>query len=461
MSDSARFNNKGDLTRGDLKSHLIRLSLPMTWGIAVIISFQLVDLFFISMLGTQKLAAISFTFPVTFAIFSLIMGFSIAMSSVVSRLIGEGGFESVQRVATHGLIFVFLIGLALALIGYAILDPLFTLLGADPQMLAMIRDYMLIWFVGTAFLALPMVGNAAIRATGDTFLPALIMTMAALTNAILDPLLIFGLLGFPRLELQGAALATVTSNLLATIAGLYVISVRKKLICPLKSLRIDLFFNSVKRLAFIAIPAGITNAIQPVVNAVIIALLARTGAEAVAAFGVVTRVEAFAFVILMGLAVGMAPIIGQNWGAGHFSRINQTLRLAIGFSVLWSLFIAVILGLFGSYIASLFSDNEQVIRYSVLFFWIVPVSYAFSNLINGWASAFNAMGKPQRSFLMIVGKMIILMIPAVYLGYYIAGVTGLFIAIALTNAISGLIVHFWCWRSCKNYEARQQTGSLS
>jgi len=452
MSDTERFKNKGDLTQGDLKSHLIRLSLPMTWGISVIISFQLVDLYFISLLGTQQLAAISFTFPVTFAIFSLIMGFSIAMSSVVSRLIGEGNFENVQRVTTHGLILVFLLGIVIAVIGYTILDPLFTIMGASPGMLSMIREYMLIWFAGASFLAMPMVGNAAIRATGNTLVPALIMTVAALVNAVLDPVLIFGLLGFPRLELQGAALATVIANVFAMTSGLYVITVRKKLLSSFNNLRLDLFLNSVKRLAIIAVPAGITNAIQPVVNAIIISLLARTGAEAVAAYGIVTRIEAFAFVILMGLAVGMAPIIGQNWGSGHFDRIHKTLRLAIGFSVFWSILIAVLLGLFGSHIASLFSDNPQIISFATLFFWIVPFTYAFSNLINGWASAFNAMGKPHRSFLMIVGKMIILMIPAIYLGYSIGGVTGLFVSIAATNIISGIIVHLWSWRSLKNYK---------
>jgi putative MATE family efflux protein len=381
------------------------------------------------------------------------MGFSIAMSSVISRLIGEGNFENVQRVTTHGLILVFLLGIIIAVTGYIILNPLFTMMGANPSMLSMIREYMLIWFAGTSFLAMPMVGNAAIRATGNTLLPALIMTVAALVNAILDPILIFGLLGFPRLELQGAALATVIANILAMMAGLYVITVRKKLLSSLNNLRLDLFLNSVKRLAIIAIPAGITNAIQPVVNAIIISLLARTGSEAVAAYGIVTRLEAFAFVILMGLAVGMAPIIGQNWGAGHFERINKTLRLAIGFSVFWSLFIAVFFGLFGSHLASLFSDNPQIISFATLFFWIVPITYAFSNLINGWASAFNAMGKPHRSFLMIVGKMIVLMIPAIYLGYYISGVTGLFVSIAATNIISGIIVHLWARRSLKNYKS--------
>lgn len=443
------YGNKGDLTTGPVKQHLIRLSLPMTWGIMAIISFQLVDTFFIAQLGTKPLAAISFTFPLTYIIFSIIMGFGIAMSSVVSRLIGEKRHEDVLRVVTHGLGLVFMLGLTITLAGIALHDRIFVLMGAEADLLPMIGDYMHIWFAGIVFLTVPMVGNAAIRANGNTATPAIIMTVAALANVILDPILIFGLLGFPRLELQGAAIATVIANACAMAAGLYVLGGREKLLSPRAAIaHIADFGDSVRRLLSIAVPVALTNTIQPVVNAFIISLLALHGTEAVAAFGVVTRIEAFAFVILMGVAVGLAPIIGQNWGARRFDRVHEALNLAIGFSVIWSLLIALVLGIFARPIAGLFSDDPQLIAYAALFFWIVPVSYAFSNLVNGWASAFNAMGMPQRSMLMIVVKMLILMIPGVYIGNMLGGVTGIFIAIALVNGAAGLFFHLWSWRTC-------------
>ncbi|GJL85646.1 MAG: MATE family efflux transporter [Micavibrio sp.] len=451
------YANKGDLTKGPVKQHLIRLTIPMIWGLFAIISFQLVDTYFIAQLpDTEQLAAISFTFPLTYLVFSLIMGFGIAMSSVASRLIGEGSIETVRCVTTHGLIFVFGLGIVLALIGIALHDPIFRLMGADEQMLPLIRDYMIIWFAGSVFVTTPLVGNAAIRATGDTVLPALIMITVAVVNIILDPLLIFGLWGFPRLELQGAAIATVFANGIAAIAGVYVLYVHKKLLCFGKALRHEAFLASVKRLLFIAIPAGLTNAIHPFVNAVILALLASHNIEAVAAFGVVTRIEAFAFIILMALSIGMAPIIGQNWGAGKFDRVHETLKLSISFNVAWSLLIAIVLGLLAKPIAELFSDDPAVIGYAALFFWIVPFSYAFSNLLIGWASAFNAMGLPQKSFLMIVVKMLVLMIPAVYLGNMLYDVKGIFFAIALVSIIAGTVFHVLNWRSCLAREKQIQ-----
>lgn len=439
--------DKGDLTTGPVRGHLVRLTVPMIWGIFAILSFQLIDTIYIGRLGPQALAAIAYTFPVTMVIFSLIMGMGIAMSSVLSRQIGARDAETVRRIASHGVFLAFLVGLILAGIGILTHDTLFRAMGAGDDLLPLIHDYMMIWFAGAVFVVCPMVGNSAIRATGDTLTPALIMTIAAVVNIILDPLLIFGLLGFPRMEMQGAALATVIANGMAMVAGLYVLSVKKKLLCLRPQLQ--LLGDSAKRLAIIAIPAGLTSILQPVTNAILIFYLTDFGAAPVAAFGAASRVEAFLFVIIMALAVGMSPVLGQNWGAKRFDRVHETLRDALRFSAIWSLFIAVLLAIFAYHIARMFTDDPEVIRVMTLFFWIVPISYIAGNLVPGWGSAFNAIGFPQRSFVMLFIKLICLQIPLAWLGHHLYGVVGVFGAIAVTNVVAGTGFHLLNRRFCK------------
>lgn len=417
------------------------------------VSFQLVDTYYVSLLGTVPLAAMSFTFPVTFFVFGIVMGFGIAMSSVVSRLIGEGREEDVKRVTTHGLVLVFMAGCLLALIGYMFRDAIFAAMGAGEDIRPLIHDYMTIWFAGAALMATPFVGNSAMRAAGSTKAPAIIMVSVALLNAALAPVLVFGLWGFPRLELQGAAIATVFSNFVAMAVGLYILSARKKMILPLSNLHWNQFGDSCKRLLFIAIPAGLTSAVNPVVNSIIIGLLAGYGAEAVAAFGIATRIEAFVFIILMALAVGMSPIIGQNFGARQFDRVHETLRKAIGFSVIWSIVCAIILFFLAEPIASMFSTDPIVIYYAVISFQIIAPSYLFNNLINGWSSAFNAMGRPQISFAMTITKMVFLMIPAVLIGAHFGGIHGIFIAIAAVNIVTGIVFHFLALYFCREAES--------
>lgn len=320
-----------------------------------------------------------------------------------------------------------------------------------------IRDYMTLYFMGTFIVSMPVVGNAALRATGDTVIPALIMTIAALTNALLDPILIFGLFGAPRLEIQGAAISTIFSNTFAMLAGLWFMN--HKALFDFAHIRNLLHFSdSARRLLVIAIPAGLTSALPSLLNSNINAVLSKSGPEAVAAFGVASRVEAFAFIIMMAVSVGMAPIIGQNWGARNFGRIREALRDALGFCVLWSLGVALVLGAFADSLSHVFTKDILVQPILALYFVVVPISYGLSNVTNCWGSAYNAMGKPQYSTLMLLVKMVVLAIPAIYLGYAVAGPLGVFAAVCVGNFLTGLGFHVVNKRILSRFESGLKIG---
>ncbi len=430
------------------------MTIPMIWGIAAIISFQLVDTYYVSLLGTQYLAAMSFTFPITLMIFSIIMGFGIAVSSVISRLIGEGKYDDVRRVTSHALILVFGVGCLISALGLAYHDVIFMAMGADEAMRDLIHDYMAIWLLGVPFLALPFSGNSAIRASGSATIPAIIMVTSAVLNAILAPFFIYGWAGIPQMELQGAAIATVFCQFLSAVAVLYILSVSKKMLLPLRNLQWPQFKDSAKRILFIAIAAGLTSAIGPLVSSFIVSILADFGTEAVAAFGVASRVEAFAFIILMALAVGMGPVIGQNYGARQWNRVDEALKTAIGFSVLWCVGVAIVLMIFAQPIAGLFSNDPIVTYYAKMCFFVLAPSYLFASLISGWSSAFNALGKPQISLAMTIIRMLVLTVPSVIIGAKMAGVFGVFMAMALSNIVCGMAFHLWARRIVRGEETK-------
>ncbi|OIN85732.1 MAG: hypothetical protein AUJ12_08435 [Alphaproteobacteria bacterium CG1_02_46_17] len=448
MTYIASSSRRGNLTEGSTRSHLVRMTIPMIWGILAIISFQLVDTYYISLLGTEKLAAISYTFPVTYGIFSIFIGIGVAASSVLSRLIGEKKPDLVKRVTSHGLLLVLLISLLVAAIGIPLINPIFRAMGADEEAILLLKDYMVPYFIGTFFLSMPVVGNAALRASGDTVTPAIIMTIAAVANAILDPVMIFGLWGFPRLELFGAALATILANFCAMVAGL-TIMYRRGLFDLSHLKNLHEFGDSTKRLMTIGLPVAITSMLPAFVNSTINHILSQDGDAAVAAFGAASRIEAFTLVIMMALSIGMAPIIGQNWGAAQFHRVRDTVKDALIFSVLWSCFVAVILLVFAHQIAGIFSQDPELDRYLILFLTIVPLSYPLGNLTHGWGSVFNATGRPKISAILLFTKMIILMIPACFIGHYFGGVMGVFLAIAFVNIIAGAGFHLWAWKKTR------------
>lgn len=420
----------------------------MIWGMFAIIIVQLVDTYFISLLGeTEILAGFSFTFPVTMVISHFVFGISIAISSVVSRLQGQKDLKTTKRIVLHGVALAVITSALIAALCYIFIEPLFKMLGSDEKTYPIIIQYMPYWLLSSIVLAIPVNANAAMRASGDTFIPALVMTIVALVNAILDPLLIFGLLGFPAMGVQGAALATLIATSAAAMTALYFLIFKKDLIAR-DSLHLSTFKDSFKRLAIIALPAGIGNIIMPATSAVIIALLAQQGTEAVAAYGIVSRVEAFSMLLVIALSLGMAPIVGQNWGAQKYDRVRLVIKQAIQINFAWCLFVAIILAITGNMIASQFSNDSNVIDIASFFFFIVPITYGIGNLVYGWSSAFNAMGKPQRAFTMIFTKAFIILIPALLIGSYLNGVQGIILAIAATNIIAGTLFHFICRRIC-------------
>lgn len=444
MEDSAHNSHERDaaLTEGPIAITMARLTGYMILGFAATISFNLVDTWFVARLGTEELAAIGFTFPVVMLIGAIAIGLGIGTSALVSRAIGEGDGNRVKRLTTDSLVLSVLIVLVFILIGLGTMDPVFRSLGAGTTTLPLVKQYMVIWYPGMLFLVVPMVGNNAIRATGDMKWPAAIMMSSVLLNVILDPLLIFGIGPFPRLELAGAALATVFSRACTLALSLFVLHARHRML-TIKPPRLEEAWRSWKALLFIGIPAAAGNLIRPLGMGVITALVARYGTEAVAAYGVSTRIDAFAFIVLMALATVLGPFVGQNIGAGKLDRVRTGIRYAKFFSIGWGAFAAVVLFLLARPIAGLFSGEPVVVNYTVLYLHIVPVSYGLLGVFALCNAALNVLNRPWSAAGLAVLQMFILAVPAALLGSHLLGIGGIFAAIALASVTAGFTGAGW------------------
>ena len=449
--------NKAKLLQGPVGKTLTSLAIPMAFGIVSIILFTVVDTFYIGRLGTEPLAAMGFTFPISYIVMSIAMGLSVGTSSTIARAIGEGHQLRVQRLATDGLGLAFLIVTCFSLIGLTNLNTIFSLMGAKGEILELISDYMIPWCLGVGLLVIPMVGNGAIRATGDTKTPATIMIIAGIVNIVLDPFLIFGIGPFPRLELQGAALATVFSWAMAFTASLWILGKREGMI------RLPIFdpkhsFDSWKRILYIGIPAAGTNMMEPLSMAVITRMISEYGEESVAAFGVGGRLEALSLIGLWALSTAITPFIGQNFGAGNYDRIRAALRFGVKFSLIWGGAAFTVLYLLSGIIAPIFNDNKAVIASIVLFLQIIPISYAMygiSALVN---SMFNALGKPLQASLVIILHLFVFVLPLAYLGSKVYGLKGIFIGIAVGNAVVGIIAYLMAQKFLVHVEAERESA---
>jgi len=445
---------KQRLTEGNVGSTLVKLTIPMVWGVLSIIAFNLVDTYYVGQLGTKPLAAMSFTFPVVMTLGSLSMGLGVGASSVISRAIGEGDHQRVQKFTTNSLTLAVTAVVIFVILGLLTIDPLFTALGATADVLPLIRDYMQIWYIGMVFLVVPMVGNSAIRASGNTLTPSLIMIFAAVINIVLDPLLILGIGGFPRLELQGAALATVVARGTTLIAALLVLHFKERMLY-LKLPSVEDTLWCWKDILYVGLPAAASSMINPISIGVVTSLLAGFGAEAVAAFGIASRIESLALIAVMSLSASIAPFVGQNWGAKKYARVGKALQLSFLFCLLSGLIGAAILALTAPSLVAFFDQNPDVVRIASQYLWIVPISYAGAGIILVANSAFNALGKPIPSVVMTVVRMFVLYIPLAYFGGQLYGVNGIFAAACISNLIVGIGAYLWNQKTCSAKAAKK------
>lgn len=430
-----------DILNGPIPATLRRMTGPMIIGILALILFQVVDTYFIGLLGTRQLAAISFTFPVTFTITSLAIGLGIGTSVLLAQVIGQGETDKARRITTDSLLLSTLLVIALAVLGILSLEPLFRLLGATDNTLPYIRDYMLIWYGAVGLLAVPMVGNAAIRATGDTKWPSLLMLGSGLINAIFDPLLIFGIGPFPELGVQGAAISSAISWFAGLLGALYLLRVREGLLLfhlP-QWAELKTFWGALLK---ISLPISGANMLTPIAAAILTALVARFGEDAVAAFGAGTRIEALCMVVIFALTSALSPYMAQNLGAGKCDRARESLRISMRFTLIFQLSIYALGALLAPWLAGLFSQDPDVIAMIQQYIYIVLLGSVFYCLIIVVNTAFNSAKQSNKTLKLTLIRVFACLAPCAWLGGQFYGYMGLLVGAVIGNAIASVIA----WR---------------
>jgi len=447
-----RKRNK-NLVEGNIKRQLFELSWPMLLGMMGIVIFNIVDTYFVGKLGVQELAAMSFTFPVVMILNSLSQGVGVGTSSLISRNIIKTERQKVKMMASRAILLGVIIVLIFVIIGLLTIRPVFSLLGAEGEILNYIYDYMSIWYYGVPFVVIPMIGNNIVRATGDTFTPGMLMIMSGVVNIILDPLLIFGYGPFPEMGIKGAALATVIARSSGLIFILIILIKREKLL-TIRFGKIKEVLKTWKDVLYIAGPASLAMLITPVSVAFITKLLSRFGKEAVAAFGVATRIEMFVLMVISALGSVLIIFVGQNLSKHNYSRIYKSLNYALKFSLLWGAFAFVVLLLFGESIASLFSNDIAVIEITKKYFYIVGASYGLQGLVMLSTASFNGINKPYPSALFSIIRMLVLYVPLAWTLSHFLNVYGIFWAGLVANAIVGILSFIFLHKSVRKLELK-------
>lgn len=444
--DNATPVNPKDFTRGPVSSHLTRLTGYMVLGLISVMGANLVEAIYIARVSTQALAALSFTFPLVMVFQGIAMGLGIGASSVVARTMGLGNLDKAKQLITHSFVLVMLLTFVICILAYFYIEYVFVLLGAQGDILLLTIDYMQTWIFGLPFFTVAMVGSTLMRAAGDAVTPGYLMTIGSILQVLIAPILIFGLFGVQEMGLHGAAIAFILARSVSFLMYTYVIVFRDKLINP----DMSGFLNSSREIMHVGLPAIASNLISPIAMSVITRLLAGHGAAVVAGFGVASRVESMIAMVLFAQSMSIAPFIGQNWGAGLFTRVKQSLRFANILAMCWGAVAYVFLFFSAAFLVALMNDDPEVILAATTYLLISPLVMGFMGVVSNSTSAFNALGKPMPSLVISILQSLVLNIPLVILGNYLLGYEGIFIAWAFTMVLMAILSRVWVGRTIEN-----------
>ena len=446
MSEPDLRKHKGlDLTQGPITPTIFRLAWPVVISMFVETARGLANMFWVGKLGAVDLAAVVSATFLTWFIYVLSDVISVGTVALVARYVGAKDETKAAYVARQAYLFAIISSLILAifmiLVGgrYA-----FDLMGTEPEVTHLGVNFVRIVFAGTTFLFLIETFGACFRGTGDTKTPMKVLLVSLGLHIVLDPLLIFGIGPFPRMETNGAALATFLSQGIAAVIYVFLI-IRGKLRFGFSLLpKFNLDFSVVQKILKIGLPLSASGIVFIVVYILLNKVTATFGTEAIAALGIGNRMESLSFLTCFGFSQAAAALVGQNLGAKKPERAEKCAWRTVHIVVFITGFISILFFLFPRWISSFFISDPKVVTIAIDYLRILALSQVFMALEIVLEGSFSGAGNtiPPMS-VSIPGS--VLRVPLAYLLaiFWAVGVNGVWWAITLTTIAKGTTLAFW------------------
>ena len=317
-------NKMGVMPVGKL---LISMGLPMVLSMLVQALYNIVDSVFVAQINEASLTAVSMAFPVQNFMIAAVSGMGVGVNSLLSRSLGEGNVEEANRAANNGIFLAFLTMIVFVIFGIFGSRPFFAIQTNDPEIIAAGATYVQVCCIGSFGCFGQIIFERLLQATGQAHLSMITQMTGAITNIILDPIMIFGLLGCPKMGVAGAALATVIGQVLACVLGLIMnIKLNTTLTISPKYRPNGRVIAEIYR---VGVPSIAMQSVGSVMNMAMNMILMGFTSTATAVFGVYYKLQSFAIMPVIGLSNAMIPIIAFNYGARKRSRISQTIKYSI------------------------------------------------------------------------------------------------------------------------------------
>lgn len=411
MSEQVQENKMGIMPVGKL---LMSMSIPMMISMLVQALYNVVDSYFVAQISQDALNAVGLAFPIQNLMIAVSVGTGVGVNALLSRSLGEKNYETANATAGNGLLLAFLSGLVFIIIGQTVPRAFYL---AQTDISGIVEQgsvYLSICCTWSMGLFMEIMFERLLQSTGNTVLTMLTQGIGAVTNIILDPILIFGLGPFPKMGVAGAAVATVTGQIVGAVLGL-IINFRFNKELNLKPSYLKPRGNIIKRIYAVGVPTMVMNSIGSVMVFGLNKILISFTDAATAVFSIYYKLQSFIFMPVFGLNNGMVPIIAYNYGAQKADRILQTMKLASATATVIMLIGLGVAELFPAWFLGIFNASEEMLTIGVPALRIICTCFVFAGFGIVAGSVFQALGHGMLSMTVSIVRQLVVLLPVAWL----------------------------------------------
>lgn len=394
---------------------LITMSLPMVISMLVQALYNIVDSVFVAQINEAALTAVSMAFPIQNLMIAVAAGTGTGVNALLSKSLGEKNKRMVDDTANMGVFLAICSYAVFAIIGIFLSRIYFSAQISDAQIIEYGDEYMSVICLFSFGLFGQIITERLLQATGRTIFTMFTQGIGAIINIILDPILIFGLLGLPAMGVTGAAAATVIGQIIAAILGFVCNAVYNHDI----TLSIKGIFTIdtavISKVYQVGIPSIIMQSITSVMTFSLNKILATFSSTAVAVFGVYYKLNSFIFMPVFGMNNGLVPILSYNYGARKPDRIKKTIKLGMKYAVAIMIFGLLLFELFPSGLLGIFDASQEMLSIGCVALRIIAFSFVFAGVAIICSTVFQAIGNPLHSLIMSVCRQLLVIIPVAWL----------------------------------------------
>lgn len=417
---------------------LFQMSLPMIISMLIQALYNVVDSIFVAQINENALTAVSLVFPVQNLMIAIAVGTSVGVNALLSRNLGERDFESANSAARNGLFLSFISYIFVAVVGALSAHTFMRVQTNDAQIVEYGTTYMTIVTVCCFGCFMQIMFERLLQSTGRTFQTMISQATGAIINIIMDPILIFGLFGFPKLGVAGAGLATIFGQIVGMFLSMFMnIKMNKEINISFKGFRPS--GTTIKKIYAVGVPTIVMQSIGSVMTFGFNKILLMFTPTATAVFGVYFKLNSFIFMPVFGLNNGMVPIVAYNYGARRKDRIAQTIKLSVITAVCMMLIGLALFMLIPAQLLSLFNASSDMLAIGVPALRIICISFLFAGYCIIIGSVFQALGNGVYSLIISLARQLFAILPAAFILAKVFGLNAVWWSFPIAEIVSLVI----------------------